>query len=102
MLRRIKGKVNTMIAQTYTMLDNQVIIGNLFKQICDDVAFNGAPVTPMIKDARGCEFLKVKNCNGKVLSFKATNTTKGLLLYGHTFEPLTFEKAYEIIKVRLY
>ena len=84
------------------MLDNIQLIHQLFVMICDDVALNGAPVTPMIKDTKHHEFLKIKNNSGKVLSFKATDEVNGLLLYGHTFEPLTVEKAYTIIKTRLY
>ena len=90
-----------MIAQTYRTLDNQVIAGDLFRRICDDMV-DGKDVVPWIEEHRTYEALKVKNSRGKVLSFKVTDKVDGLLLYGHTFEPLDFERAYEIIKVRLY
>lgn len=83
----------------YTLLDNMDKLHQLFIMLCDDIAFNGAPVTPIVPFETQ---LKVKGKNGKVLSFKATKKVDGLLLYGHTFEPLTVERAYEIIKVRLY
>ena len=97
----MKGKVNTMIAQTYRALNNQMIASNLFRRICDDM-IDGKDIVPWTEDHKTYETLKVKNSKGKVLSFKVTDKVDGLLLYGHTFEPLNFERAYEIIKVRLY
>lgn len=90
-----------MIARTYKALDNQVIASNLFRRLCDDMV-DGKDIVPWIENHKTYETLKVKNNKGKVLSFKVTDKVDGLLLCGHTFKPLDFERAYEIIKVRLY
>lgn len=91
-----------MVAQNTIMLDNQITAGNLFRKVCDDIAFNGKDVTPWSEQRNTYEVLKIKNNRGKILSFKITDKVQGLLLYGHTFEPLTFDKAYAIIRARLY
>ena len=90
-----------MVAKTYKALDNQVIASDLFRRLCDDMV-NGKSIVVWTEDHRTYETLKVKNSRGKVLSFKITNKVDGLLLYGHFFEPLNLERAYEIIKVKLY
>ena len=68
----MKGKVSTMLAKTYRALDNQVIAGDLFRRICDDMV-DGKDIVPWIEEHRTYEALKVKNSKGKVLSFKVTD-----------------------------
>ena len=103
---RAKGETSPM---TYTGGGKSIHLGDLplmrqKLQASADTGINtgGKKIQGSSDKLRGWEDCYSSTLRGKVLSFKVTDKVDGLLLYGHTFEPLNFEKAYEIIKIRLY